>query len=137
MKVIVDTCVWSLALRRNNNSNNDPHLCELRTLIEESRVQMLGVIRQELLSGIVSTSQFKKLQTQLLAFPDMTILTEDHERAAEFFNLCRAKGIQGSAIDFLICAASSRYQYAIFTSDNDFVAYSKILPIKLYSFRSE
>jgi len=131
MKVIVDTCIWSLALRRRNT--NIHHVtAELQKLIEESRVQMLGPIRQELLSGIASHAQFKKLKTHLLAFPDLLITTEDYELAAEYFNICRAKGIQGSAIDFLICAIASHHQLAIFTTDNDFIAYASKIPVMLY-----
>ena len=53
MKIIVDTCIWSLAVRRNNVAQN-PYIDELRSLIEEIRVQLIGPIRQELLSGIKS-----------------------------------------------------------------------------------
>ena len=70
MKVIVDTSVWSLALRRGDQSNT---LCvsELRSLIKDHRVEMIGPIRQEILSGIRSESQFKKLQKHLESFPDL------------------------------------------------------------------
>jgi predicted nucleic acid-binding protein len=100
--------------------------------VEESRVQMLGPIRQELLSGIASHAQFKKLKTHLLAFPDLLITTEDYELAAEYFNICRAKEIQGSAIDFLICAVASHHKLAIFTTDNDFIAYASKIPVMLH-----
>lgn len=131
MKVIVDTCIWSLALRRNNVTNST-HIAELQKLIEDSRIQMLGPIRQELLSGISSPSQFKKLKNQLAAFPDIMITTENYELAAEYFNLCRARGIQGSSIDFLICATATYYACSIFTNDHDFIEYAKIIPIVLY-----
>jgi len=49
MKVLVDTCIWSLAFRRREQ--RDPLLIqELSALIRELRVQMIGPIRQELLS---------------------------------------------------------------------------------------
>ena len=47
MKVLVDTCVWSLALRRNQVMES-PYVLELRDLITEFRVQMMGPVRQEL-----------------------------------------------------------------------------------------
>ena len=77
MKVIVDTSVWSLALRRGKQDALVP-VQELRNLIQDHRVQMIGPIRQEILSGIRSESQFKKLQNHLKSFPDLPILTEDY-----------------------------------------------------------
>ncbi len=77
MKVIVDTSVWSLALRRDKpESNNTVH--ELRRMIQDHCVQMVGAIRQEILSGIRSEAQFNKLQKHLESFPDLPVLTEDY-----------------------------------------------------------
>jgi predicted nucleic acid-binding protein len=107
LKVIVDTCVWSLALRRKTYSAS-PVAHELERLIKEFRVQMIGPIRQEILSGIRSKAQFNSLKDRLSNFPDVPVITEDYERAADFFNLCRAKGVQGSNTDFLICAVENK-----------------------------
>ena len=52
MKIIVDTCVWSAALQKSNPNETDPLIVELKELIKEGRVQMIGPIRQELLSGV-------------------------------------------------------------------------------------
>ncbi|MGM0428027.1 MAG: type II toxin-antitoxin system VapC family toxin [Thermodesulfobacteriota bacterium] len=130
MKVIVDTCVWSLALRRDIESPNVA-VQELQRLIHDRRVQMIGPVRQEILSGIRKEIQFKKLQKQLESFPDLPAVTEDYVTAAGYFNHCRARGIQGSNTDFLICAMASRNQLSIFTTDKDFELFSKYLPIVL------
>ncbi|MBU1186684.1 MAG: PIN domain nuclease [Acidobacteria bacterium] len=105
MKVIVDTCIWSLALRKAP-SEAQKDVEELQNLILDRRVQMLGPIRQELLSGIRNEPQFQRVKTHLAAFDDFPLISEDYERAAMFFNLCRAKGIQGSNTDFLILNVS-------------------------------
>lgn len=131
MKVLVDTSVWSLALRRGREGDPGP-VRELRNLIEDSRVQMIGPIRQEILSGIRDEGQFKELEVRLSAFPDVPLTPEDHVTAARFFNICRSKGIQGSNTDFLICAVAVRHRLAIFTTDKDFVRYAKHLPIVLH-----
>jgi predicted nucleic acid-binding protein len=47
-------------------------------------------------------------------------------------NQCRARGISGSAVDFLICAAAHRLKWAIFTTDLDFQRYASVLPLGLY-----
>ena len=131
MKVIVDTSIWSLALRRGDQG---PIPCadELRGLIQDHRVQMMGPIRQEILSGIRSESQFNTLKKHLGSFSDLPIITEDYVEAARYFNLCRSKGIQGSNTDFLICSVSVRNELPIYTIDKDFQLFTKHIPIHLH-----
>ena len=131
MKVIVDTSIWSLALRRGKIPDKSL-LVELETLISDYRVQLIGPIRQELLSGIKSDEQFDKLKQYLSSFPDYHIQTEDFVLAAKFYNQCRKKGIQGSNTDFLICAIAVNNNWQIYTLDQDFSHFEKVLPIKLY-----
>ena len=130
MKIIVDTSIWSLALRRKKRQSL-PEVRVLESLIDNQRICMLGPIRQEILSGIKDSKQFVQLKDILSAFDDFSITTKDYERAAEFFNLCRSKGVQGSNMDYLICAVSSNNRFPIFTSDKDFEIYSKHIPITL------
>jgi len=131
MKIIVDTCIWSLALRRNTVEDN-PYIEELKDLIEEIRVQFLGPIRQELLSGIKSKKQFDTLKIHLEAFSDIELEAKDYELAAEYFNTARKKGIQGSNTDFLICAISSRRKMPILTTDKDFTNFQAAFPVSLH-----
>ncbi|MEN8752720.1 MAG: PIN domain-containing protein [Desulfobacterales bacterium] len=131
MKVIVDTSVWSLALRRDKDDSPAP-VQELRHIIRDHRAQMMGPIRQEILSGIRSKSQFKKLRKHLESFPDLPILTEDYVTAAQFFNHCRSKGIQGSNTDFLICAVAVKNKLSIYTTDKDFEIFSSYIQIVLH-----
>jgi predicted nucleic acid-binding protein len=136
MKVLVDTRIWSLALRRGKQRPSGP-VQELRNLISARRVLMIGPIRQEILSGVREEGQFKTLETQLAAFPDLPIETEDFVAAARFFNLCRRRGIQGSNTDFLICAVAFRNRSAIFTRDKDFTSFASHLPITLHQYRRD
>ncbi|BAS55696.1 putative PilT protein [Leptolyngbya boryana NIES-2135] len=129
MSVIVDTSIWSLALRRN--TPNSEIVDRLRTLIAEDEISILGAIRQEILSGIRTAEQFTRLRDYLRAFPDLTLVQDDYEIAAEFFNTCRRNGIQGSNTDFLICAAAYRRNDSIFTTDQDFRSFQTYLPIQL------
>ncbi len=131
MSVLVDTSIWSAALRRTGRVLSGPAQ-ELRKLIAVHQVEIIGPIRQEILSGIRDVAQFKKLEARLSAFPDIPITTEDYIMAAKFFNLCRGKGIQGSNTDFLICAVAVRNRLAIFTTDKDFMRFAKYIPILLY-----
>lgn len=132
MNVLVDTSVWSLALRRRHFSQ-DPAFQELRELIGESRAHLIGPVRQEVLSGIRETAQYERLRDHLREFPDLPIRTVDHERAAELFNLCRSRGVQGSNTDFLLCAVADRYGMAILTTDEDFPLFARHLPVRLHA----
>jgi hypothetical protein len=132
MNVVVDTSVWSLALRRRSGSDH-PHVASLAELVRDGRVAMLGPIRQELLCGIRVRADYDRLRDHLREFPDTPLLTVDYERAAEHFNTCRAKGIQGSNTDFLICAIAERGGFPVFTTDEDFRAFAKALPVQLYT----
>lgn len=131
MKVLVDTSVWSLALRCGRQSTSVP-AAELRNLIADGRVRVIGPIRQELLSGIRDEAQVRELAVHPAAFQDLPITTEDYVTAARLFNLCRSKGIQGSHTDFLICAVAIHHKLAIFTTDKDFTLYAAHIPIVLY-----
>jgi predicted nucleic acid-binding protein len=134
MNVIVDTSVWSHVLRRPQTGESSLH-DEMQELIREGRVVMLGPIRQELLSGLRTEQQVKKLRDGLRAFPDYRLVAEDFEEAAACFNRCRSKGIQGSNTDFLICSVGIRNDFEIFTIDGDFENFAKAVPVKLYSER--
>ena len=133
MKVLVDTSVWSVALRRRSSASNEPVTSALVSLVEDGRVVIIGSIRQELLSGIKERAQFERLREHLRAFPDIPVTTDDHEDAAAFFNRCRDRGIQASNTDFLICAVAVRNGFSIFTTDGDFARVAGVLPISLYS----
>ena len=143
MKVLVDSSVWSLALRRTRNvtrprgAQGEEHVetHELGRLIGEGNVRLIGPVRQEVLSGIRESTQFERLRVKLAEFPDTAVIAADYELAASFFNRCRAKGLQGSNTDFLICAVSARSRMPIFTADGDFALFKKYLPITLHKVR--
>jgi predicted nucleic acid-binding protein len=139
MIVLVDTPIWSLALRRAHDILNEEQEAlrrELAELIGEGRVRLLGPIRQEILSGIREAAQFERLREHLRAFPDEFLITDDYEQAALCRNRCRRAGIAGSTIDFLLCAAAMRRKWLIFTTDQDFGRYAKQLPVRLHEPRS-
>ena len=136
MNVLVDTSVWSLALRRKTESLNATEkfiVAELFELVREGRARFDGLVRQELLSGIETTEQYEKLRLHLRSFPDEPIDTTDHEEAAKAGNRCRGKGIVVSIVDILLCAVAIKREWAIFTTDPDFTKYVKVLPISIHA----
>jgi predicted nucleic acid-binding protein len=138
MNALVDTSVWSLALRRKPKdltAAEQSIVDELADLTREGRARIIGLIRQELLSGIRTGAQYEKLRLALRAFPDEPIGTADYEAAAKASNDCRSKGIVAS-VDALICQVALARQWSIFTTDPDFKAYASVLPIMLHSVRA-
>jgi predicted nucleic acid-binding protein len=136
MKILIDTPIWSKALRRKKIISEDKNIVDsLKYLIDEFMEIIIGPIRQELLSGISDENIFNDLKEKMNGFNDFPIETTDYELAAEYSNICRRNGIQGSNTDFLICAVSVRNDFEIFTTDDDFNHYKKYLPIKLFEIK--
>ena len=136
MRVIIDTNIWSLMLRRLHRdlTRRERALsAELEELVGEGRAMLLGMIRQELLSGIVRQDHFEALRQRLRQFDDEPITSADHEHAAACFSGCRAQGVQGGPVDMLICAVAERRRASVFTLDRDFVGYAKPLGFSLHA----
>lgn len=129
MKVLVDTPIWSYALR-SNRKGFEKHVEKLENLIADQRILMIGPILQEVLSGYSDIKQFEKLRKKLSFFETTPMTEEDYVDGARLYNICRQKGVQGSHIDLLICAVSIRLKSEIFTTDQDFSFYQKHIPIK-------
>ena len=133
MNVLIDTCIWSLALRRME-PRKSTEISELSRLVTGGNAMLLGAVRQEILSGVREKSQFERLKDALSAFPDIMLATDDYVTAALFFNLCRRHGIQGANTDFLLCAVAVRHDIPIFTTDRDFPLFARHLPIVLHKY---
>lgn len=134
MNVLVDTCVWSRFLRQGTSSD-DPVALEVQRLIRADAVQIIGPIRQELLSGAQPQARFDRLKEYLRFYPNLPLDEDDDEQAADYYNTCRRHGIQATSIDLLICAVSVRHKLRIFSTDTDFTRYAKHVPIQLYRTR--
>ena len=121
MKILVDACIWSLALRRKTKAALSGEerlmLTSLQEAIQDRRAAIVGPIRQEVLSGIKEPAQFKRLRNALEAFPDEPITTAHYEEAARLFNLCRSRGVECGAIDILLCAVASKERWGLLTND--------------------
>lgn len=122
MKLLVDTSVWSLALRRKDPAGLSPEerklKAELAQAIQDGRVAMIGLIRQELLSGIKEQAQFEKVKSALAPFLDEQIDTADHEHAARLYNECRSHRFEVGPVDVLICAVAARRNWQVLSGDS-------------------
>lgn len=132
--ILVDTPVWSFALCRQAANLSAPERRSsqlLDSFIREGRVQLLGAVRQELLSGLREEPQFLRLRDYLRDFPDPPLETEDYEEAARASHRCRNAGIATSSVDMLMCAVAIRRRWEIFTPDQDFMRYQTALKVHL------
>jgi len=133
--VLVDTPIWSLVFRRQTghlSADERRHVEEWMNLVRQRRVDLVGPVRQEVLSGIRDAQAFERLRLALRAFPEEGLTVEDFEEAARASNICRAAGIAGSTVDYLLCGVALRRKAAIYTVDQDFIGYSEHLPLRLH-----
>jgi predicted nucleic acid-binding protein len=122
MKVLVDTSIWSLALRQKGgpaklNEEEKRLVALLVEAIRDGRVLMAGPVRQEVLSGIATPEQFAEVKIRLDPFQDQPIAPEDYIEAARLYNLCRRRGVECGAVDMLLCALAYRNEWTILARD--------------------
>ncbi len=135
MIVLIDTSVWSLAMRRDAKDLNPIETkirVELGQLINEGRARIIGAIRQELLSGIRDQGKFKQVQIRMRALDDEVLSAKDYENAAQISNLFRSKGVSSTPTDCLICAVAMKSGFSVFTTDKDFGHFAKVVPVALH-----
>jgi len=82
VKVLVDSCIWSLALACKKKQES-VYIDEFKKLINEVRVQTIGVISQEILSEIKLPEHFALLKENLSGFNDLALSKIDYELASE------------------------------------------------------
>jgi predicted nucleic acid-binding protein len=120
VKVIVDTSIWSMALRRQSASGT-PEAALLKRMIEEGEsIFILGIILQEILQGVRLPGGFRQLKEHLDAFPLLPVRREHYVKAAELQNHLARNGVQAATIDALIAASAIAHDCSLFTNDRDF-----------------
>lgn len=135
MRILVDTSIWSLALRRSSGIVNKEAIV-LKTIIEQGEdIYLLGIILQEVLQGIRNPKDFLALKEYFRAFPLIDLAREDYVRAAELKNRLIGKGRQASTIDVLIASVAISHHCHLFTADNHFTQIAEYSELKLFASR--
>lgn len=120
MTVFVDTSVWSLAFRRDQDSSA-PEVDVLRRALESGEsIVTTGLILQELLQGFAGPRARKDIIDRFAALPLLSPGREDHIAAAELRNRCRRAGVQIGTIDALLAQLCIHHQLTMLTTDKDF-----------------
>jgi len=120
LTLLVDTSVWSLALRRDNRANVPQVRALVRALEAGDQVVTTGLVLQELLQGFSGPKARDQIVDRFSAFPLLVPDRDDHVAAADLRNLCRKRGIQIGTIDVLLAQLCVRHDLTLLTTDHDF-----------------
>lgn len=133
MTLLVDTSVWSLALRRDATTLL-PHVQALRDALEGAEIVVTtGLVLQELLQGFAGPRARADIIERFAALPLLSPDREDHVEAAEVRNRCRRAGIQVGTIDALLAQLSIRHDLTLLTTDKDFVRVASHCPLRVWN----
>jgi predicted nucleic acid-binding protein len=131
--LLVDTSVWSLAFRRDINSDA-PAVDVLRTaLAGGDSIVTTGLILQELLQGFAGPRDRKQIVERFAALPLLIPDRRDYIDAAEFRNLCRRSGVQIGTIDALLAQLCIRHDLTLLTTDGDFTLAAKHSALRIWN----
>ena len=132
MSLLVDTSVWSLALRRDQASSA-PEVRVLRDALESGEIVVTtGLILQELLQGFAGPRARMDLINRFSALPLLATDRQDHIEAAEWRNRCRRAGVQIGTIDALLAQLCIRHHLTMLTTDHDFVRATLHCPLRVW-----
>ena len=133
MTLLVDTSVWSLALRRDGEAGSQEVAALREALSGSDAVVTTGLVLQELLQGFTGPRDKKAIVDRFGALPLIQPDRQDHIAAAEVRNLCRRNGVQIGTIDALLMQLSGRYELTLLSADKDFANAAPYVPFKLWS----
>lgn len=132
MTLLVDTSVWSLALRRDGPTDTKEVIALREALEGADAVVTTGLILQELLQGFNGPKAAQAIIERFGALPLIQPDREDHVAAAEVRNACRRAGVQIGTVDALLVQLCGRYDMTLLSSDNDFVNAVRHVPFRLW-----
>jgi predicted nucleic acid-binding protein len=132
MSLLVDTSVWSLALRRDGSPGQPEVRALADALAGADAVVTTGLVLQELLQGFNGPRSVAAIVERFQALPLIHPDRQDHIAAAEVRNVCRRSGVQIGTIDALLIQVCGRHDLTLLTTDQDFVHAARYVPVKLW-----
>ena len=132
MNLLVDTSVWSLALRRDRQPTEPEVGFLARALSEGEAIFTTGLILQELLQGFRGAKAHDVIVQRFAALPLLVPDRDDHVQAAELRNACRRRGVQVGTIDALLAQLSIRHDLVLVTTDLDFERIAELGSLELW-----
>ena len=133
MMLLVDTSVWSLALRRDV-AVTQPEVRHLeQALLGAQTVVTTGLVLQELLQGFSGPKARPQIIDRFSSLPLVQPDRQDHIDAAALRTTCRRGGVQLGTIDALIAQICIRHQLTLLTTDQDFTHAGRHCPLRIWS----
>ena len=133
MTLLVDTSVWSLALRRDAPAGAPEVGALVRALESGEAIFTTGLILQELLQGFSGPKARSQILDRFSALPLIVPDRDDHIAAADLTNRCRRAGIEIGTIDALLAQLCMRHDLAMLSTDNDFKRIAARSALKVWS----
>lgn len=132
MPLLVDTSVWSLALRRDAAAT-EPQVEALKAALQgDDVVVTTGIVLQELLQGFAGPKAQVQLLERFTALPLIQPDRDDHIAAAGIRNACRRAGVQIGTIDALLAQLCIRHELILLTTDKDFSHAAKHCALRIW-----
>jgi predicted nucleic acid-binding protein len=131
MRVLVDTSVWSLSLRKGGPADN-PAVHKLVRLLDGGEdVLLTGLILQEILQAFRTEAALRKVARYLEPFDLLDLDRDDYVAAARLHRKCAAKGVTASTADCQIAAAAIHKRCVLLTTDRDFERIARLSDLEL------
>lgn len=130
--LLVDTSVWSLALRRDGSSESREVIALREALDGADSVVTTGLVLRERLQGFSGPRAKDAIIERFGALPLIQPDRQDQIGAAEIRNVCRRNGIQVGTIDALLIQLCGRYELTPLSADTDFTNAAPYVPFKLW-----
>jgi predicted nucleic acid-binding protein len=134
MNLLVDTSVWSEALRRKNKSIKSEDTFLYQIIQNEEEIFLTGIILQEILTGIKEQKLFDELNNQFRFFNFINPSNKEHIQAAQLRNDLAKKGISVASIDVLIAQMAISNNLTLVTYDSDFDKIAENSKLKILNF---
>lgn len=132
MNWLVDTSVWSLALRRDAPAAV-PEVEALKAALEDDALLVgTGLVLQELLQGFSGPRARDAIVERFAALPFVAPDRQDHVDAASLRNRCRRADVQIGTIDALLAQLCIRHDLTLLTTDRDFHHAARHCPLRVW-----
>ena len=131
MRVLVDTSVWALALRKGGPSDH-PAVGLLQALLHANEeVVLTGLLLQEILQAFRADATFRKVERRLRPFAALQLQRADFVEAARLHRRCAGQGIAASTADCQIAVAAIAHGCVLLTADEDFKRIAECCSLRL------
>lgn len=131
MRVLVDTSIWSLSLRKEGPTEH-PAVQKLMAMLQaDEDVFLTGLILQEILQAFRSDSSFRRVARHLEPFPLLELERRDFIAAALLQRKCAARNVSVSTADCQIATAAIRHDCLLLSADKDFERIARLSELKV------